>query len=261
VPSIEVNTLIRPRIPLPWEPSRDDDPTGVRALLSSLPEPDPMPEHLVKRINASLAAEQAQRATRMSTAAVTALPAGGRRRSWRLVFAIAGAAAALTLVALVGSNIFPLHQSATISGSAALAGTSNAGKTTGSALPSAANKAPSVAGAVTAPSLIRIGLSGTRYTQAAFVTQAQGLLRAPFQPMATEPSSLGPAGTSHGLTQCLSAIGAAGAQVVRADVAFYQGRPAVVILATANGVTTAYVVGRQCSLTDAALMRAATPVP
>lgn len=260
MPSIEVNTLIKPRIPLASEPSRDDDPTGVRALLSSLPEPDPMPEHLVKRINASLAAEQAQRATRMSTAAVTALPAGGRR-SWRLVFAIAGAAAALTLVALVGSNIFPLHQSATISGSAALASTSNAGKTTGSALPSAANKAPSVAGAVTAPSLIRIGLSGTRYTQAAFVTQAQGLLRAPFQPMATEPSSLGPAGTSHGLTQCLSAIGAAGAQVVRADVAFYQGRPAVVILATTHGMTTAYVVGRQCSLADAALMRTATPVP
>ena len=260
MPSIEVNTLIKPRIPLASEPSRDDDPTGVRALLSSLPEPDPMPEHLVKRINASLAAEQAQRATRMSTAAVTAMPAGGRR-SWRLVFAIAGAAAALTLVALVGSNVFPLHQSATISGSAALASTSNAGKTTGSALPSAANKAPSVAGAVTAPSLIRIGLSGTRYTQAAFVTQAQGLLRAPFQPMATEPSSLGPAGTSHGLTQCLSAIGAAGAQVVRADVAFYQGRPAVVILATTHGMTTAYVVGRQCSLPDAALMRTATPVP
>jgi hypothetical protein len=49
--------------------------------------------------------------------------------------------------------------------------------------------------------------------------------------------------------------------VVRADVAFYQGRPAVVILATTHGMTTAYVVGRQCSLADAALMRTATPVP
>jgi hypothetical protein len=255
-----VNTLIKPRIPPASEPSRDDDPTGVRALLSSLPEPDPMPEHLVKRIYASLAAEQAQRATKMSTAAVTPLPAGGPRRSWRLLFAIAGAAAAVTLVVLFGSNIFPLHQSTTVSGSAALASASNAGKPTGSALPRAADKAPSVA-ALSAPPLIRIGLSRTRYTQAAFVTQAQGLLRAPFQPMATESSSLGPAGTSHGITQCLSAIGAAGAQMVRADVAFYQGRPAVVILATANGMTTAYVVGRQCSLTDAALMRAATPVP
>ena len=39
----------------------EDDPTGVRALLSSLPEPGPMPEHLVERISASLAAEQANR--------------------------------------------------------------------------------------------------------------------------------------------------------------------------------------------------------
>jgi len=220
-----------------------------------------MPEHLVKRINASLAAEQAQRAARISTAAVTPLLAGRRRRSWRLLFAIAGAAAAVALVAVVGNNIFPVHQSTTISGSASLASTSKAGEPAGAASPSVADRAPALASAVTTPSLIRIGLSGTRYTQADFVIQAQGLRRAPFQPMSTQSSGVGPVGTNRGITECLSAIGAAGAQVVRADIAFYEGQPAVVILATANGTTMAYVVGRQCSHTNAAVLRTATPLP
>ena len=33
----------------------EDDPTGMRALLRSLPDPGPMPDHLVRRIQATLA--------------------------------------------------------------------------------------------------------------------------------------------------------------------------------------------------------------
>jgi hypothetical protein len=39
----------------------EDDPTGVRALLASLPDPGPMPVDLVRRIEARLAVEQAHR--------------------------------------------------------------------------------------------------------------------------------------------------------------------------------------------------------
>ena len=35
----------------------EHDPTGMRALLASLPEPGPMPDDLVARISAALAAE------------------------------------------------------------------------------------------------------------------------------------------------------------------------------------------------------------
>ena len=35
----------------------EHDPTGMRALLSSLPDPGPMPEDLVARITAALAHE------------------------------------------------------------------------------------------------------------------------------------------------------------------------------------------------------------
>src|SRR5665647_209290 len=51
VTDIEVSTLIAPRKPVGSSP--DDDQTGVRALLSALPEPDPMPAYLVERISAS----------------------------------------------------------------------------------------------------------------------------------------------------------------------------------------------------------------
>lgn len=41
--------------------SREDDPTGIRALLSSLPDPGPMPPDLVDRITAALITERAAR--------------------------------------------------------------------------------------------------------------------------------------------------------------------------------------------------------
>jgi len=266
-PSIEVNTLIKPHIPRGSEP-RDDDPTGVRALLSSLPEPDPMPDHLVERINASLAAEQAQRAAKMSSGSVTPLLTAAQHRRPRLLFAIAGAAAAVVLLAVIGSDMFMGNQNTATSTSAAINSTSRAGSSSGAeaggtAPPSAADKAQTptaLAGRATTPSLVQIGQSGTRYTQADFVTQARTLRQAPFQSMAAQSSSAGPAGTTPGLMECLSAIGASGAQAVRADVAFYEGRPAVIIVATTNGIPVAYAVGRECSRTDAAVLRPATPL-
>lgn len=269
-----MSTLIKPHLPIGSEPSRDEDPTGVRALLSSLPEPDPMPEHLVERINASLAAEQAQRAARMSGTSVTPLLTTARsrtrqRRPTRFVFAIAGAAAAVALVAVVGSNMFTVHQTTTASRGDAVASasrdsSSNDAEASGGAPPNAPAKAAksqtpaALAGRATTPSLVQIGLSGTRYTQADFVAQARTLRRAPLQRIVAQSSSVGPAGTAAGLLECLNAIGAAGAQVVRADVAFYEGQPAVIIVATTNGIPMAYAVGRQCSPADAAILRPAT---
>jgi hypothetical protein len=253
-----VNTLTKPRSPIGSEPSSDDDPTGVRALLSSLPEPDPMPAHLVERINASLAAEQARRTAQASDTSVTPLLARAQPRRGRLVFAIAGAAAAIALAAIIGNNMFPVHHSTAISGSAAVVSTASGPEAAGGAQSPGAAKAPALAGRGTTPSLVQIGHSGIRYTRADFVAQVQTLRTAPFEPMTGESSSIGPAGTAVGLTQCLSAIGATEAQVVRADVAFYEGHPAVIIVATTNGQSTAYAVGRQCSQTDPAELRTAT---
>jgi len=109
---------------------------------------------------------------------------------------------------------------------------------------------------------IQVRLSGTRYTRTDFVTQV-GALRAAPAPQARfrTASSLGPAGTTVWLRECMSAIGAAGAQVVRADVAFYEGRPAVIIMATTSGRPVAYVVMPRCSHADPAVLRPQTPLP
>jgi len=266
-----VNTLNKPSIPAGSEPSRDDDPTGVRALLSSLPEPEPMPEHLVERINASLAAEQARRATEASRASVTPLLSNPRRRPARFVFAIAGAAAAVALIAVYSSNLFTTSQTTSISSAAIRASTSSPRELPGAmakeaspkSAPSAANKAPAVTGSAATASLIQIRLSETRYTRAGFEAQAETLRHStldPIQPRTSESSSVASAGTATGLRECLSVIGAAGAQVVQADVAFYEGQPAVIIVATTNDKHMAYAVGRQCSYAEPAVLRPATPL-
>lgn len=256
-----MNTLIKPRIPLGSEPSRDDDPTGVRALLSSLPEPAPMPAHLVERINASLAAEQAQRTAKASHPPVVPLRSRARPGRALLVSAVAGAAAAAVLAAVVATTMFEGRRATVTSARDAVASSSSGSPAAGAAAaPAPADTASALAGGGTA-SLVQIGQSGVRYTQADFVGQVQTLRRASVQPPAGESSGLGPAGTAAGLRQCLGAIGAAAAQVVRADVGFYQGQPAVIIVATTNGQATAYAVGRGCSPTDPAELRPATPLP
>ena len=265
--------MITPRNPVASSP--DDDPTGVRALLFSLPEPEPMPAYLIERINASLAAEQAQRAATSSGTSVTPLLATSRRRPGRLLFAIAGAAAAVVVVAVVGSNLFKTIQpalsnstaAAAISSGPRVAGGGEPQRVNGTAVPGSPSTPPLVqnrkSGTRNAQQVIQISLSGTRYTQADFVMQARTLRVAlePIPALAADSLGVGAVGTALGLTDCLSAIGAGGAQMVRADLAFYEGAPAVIIVATTNGVPTAYAVGRQCSLADAAVLRPATPLP
>lgn len=275
---IEVNTLSRPHSPSASEPARDDDPTGVRALLSSLPEPDPMPDHLVERISASLTAEQAQRARTRSSASVTPLLARDRLRRARLRLMLGSAAAAIAIVAVVGTSLFTARQTGT-STTASVANPAEAGAPAAQAAPKAASKAqgqdlssPTTPGALNTRTpyvasagvpLIQISLSGTRYTPAGFIAQAEALLRSapgPTQPQLSQPSAPGPAGTASGMEECLNALGASSAQVVRADVATYQGQPALIIVATTNGASIAYAVGPQCSRADPAVLRPATPL-
>jgi len=227
-----------------------------------------MPGHLVERINASLAAEQAQRATMMSTGSVRPLSAA-RPRHARRMFALAGAAAALVVGTVVGSSVFSANHPSEVSGSTALASASSARENSAEA-PRGDVKAaaPAVGGAAVAEGLtlddsgIQVRLSGTRYTRTDFVPQATALRTAAApQSRLQTASRLGPAGTTAWLRECMSAIGAAGTQVIRADVAFYEGHPAVIIVATTSGRPVAYVVVPQCSHADPALLRPQTPLP
>jgi hypothetical protein len=268
-----VSTLIPPHNPdnpvNPVESSPDDDQTGVRAMLSALPEPGPMPAYLVERISASLAAEQAQRAHSSVGSSVTPMLAT-RRRPGRILFAIAGAAAAVVLIGVVGTTIFTTNGLTSSSDSAAsgvssgapVAGGATALRDTAPIPPSDAYKA--APRSTVTPASIQIRVSSVRYTQTAFVAQARALRDVLFdspQRMTADSSTLGPNGSVDGLVDCLSALGAAGAQAVQADLAFYEGEPAVIIVATRDGIPTAYAVGRECSRTHADVLRPATTLP
>jgi hypothetical protein len=168
-------------------------------------------------------------------------------------------------ITLIGSGVFSSQQGSTINSTASVASSARAGQESAGLPPSAAGKARDLQTAP-APALavLQIGLSHTRYTRAGFVAQVETLRLSATtlaQPEPDQGSSLGPAGTAAGLRRCLDTIGAGSAQSVTADVASYEGQPAVIIVATTNGVTTAYVVGRQCSSTDSAVLRPATPLP
>jgi len=253
-----VSTLITPHQPGGALPD-DDDPTGVRALLSGLPEPEPMPAYLVERIGASLAAEQAVRAETSSGTAVTPMLPTRRRRAGRLLFAMAGAAAAVALIGVVGNSLSSSN-STTSTDTAAGALAPSSREANGAQAPSAADKAAPEGFA--APS-VQVRTSDIRYTAADFESQAKALRDdafAPGQAMSGPSPSSGAIRAAGGLTGCLSALQVTRAQVVKADFALYDGQPAVIIVATTDGIPTAYAVGRGCSATDAELLHAATPL-
>lgn len=87
----------------------ENDPTGVRALLSSLPDPGPMPEAVVARISASLRDEQERREQQAAfghdpSPDVISLAAERHRRRPGRALSILGAAAGLAVVATVVST-------------------------------------------------------------------------------------------------------------------------------------------------------------
>jgi hypothetical protein len=225
-----------------------------------------MPGYLVERIQASLSAAQSQRAASFSGERVTPLVATSRRRPGRVLFAIAGAAA-VVLVAVVGTGLVKSNQTGVSTTSAASIASGRQGAS-GAPPPAASDKAAPEAAAV--PPLIEIRASGTRYTKTDFATQARALSAEVFganksagtPATSSDAGSLGikQADTQAALAECLSGLGVVGARIVHADLAFYEGAPAMVIVATTSNVPMAYAVGRDCSRANPDLLRPAMPL-
>ena len=241
--------MILPRHP---SGSQDDDPTGVRALLSALPEPEPMPNDLVQRITATLAAEHAAREATSAAPASTVTPfLPSRRRTVsgrRVLAALVGAAAVLAVATMIGTDT--------------LRSRSSTASSAGSAAAQLAATSGSEATPPTSPTIV-IQRSATRYSEAEWLTQAARLSSSRTRgtaPLAEAPS-LGPVGTRAGLSDCLAALGESGFTAVTADLASYEGRPAAVIVAWHPSGRTAYAVQRTCSRADAGVLHGATRLP
>ncbi|GAA2740207.1 hypothetical protein GCM10009868_01520 [Terrabacter aerolatus] len=277
-----------PVLPLPQDPGRfvdgalgheieDDGPephldpsieAEVRALLAHAPAPGPMPDAVSERIERALldaARLRVDPGPLLASGADTGTdghPGGGavltlpsRAERPRPIYLVAAVAAAAAVVA-VGASA--LHLTKRPNGAAVVGDrySSAAGASTPASPP------PTSEG-------LHIQLSTTAYARGSFAAQARTLLDHPGQPirgLAAESPGIGPIATPIGLEACLEEIGAVDGtrpapDHVSADVATFEGRPAVVVVVTRAGASTAWAVERSCTTSAPGLLQGATPVP
>lgn len=221
-------------------PANDaDEQKRIRALLANFSDRDPMPASVSDQIRFSLAQEQRRRtaAGDAPRAAhpekVTDLSVRRNRRHPVRTLAVA-ASAAVVLLGGGAVGYAGLHQ----------------------------QDAPSVAAPpVQASNLadrVSVGNTGQDYTSSGLGTQATALLNSPLR-RSVDPQvaqQYGAIATSSGIVGCLGSLGsalAANPDRITVDLARYNGAPAVVVVLTKAGKSTAWVVGTDCSSSSAPL--------
>ena len=251
--------------PVPPGGSDDLDPTGIRALLSALPDPGPMPSELVDRIHASIAAEQAARESS------SVVPLRTRRWGWQHVGAIAAAAAVIGLAVpalLTGTGPGDVVASLTGRNSAADTASGSAAslqERSEAGAPAANQPTPSAPVDQRARSSVgpvALGASGTAYTTPGLATQARTRFATALDSAASAPKALraGAADTEAGLRACLTAVGVQAWMPVQGDLATLDGAPAVIALVSDDTGQTVYAVSPDCDATHPAVLAGPVPV-
>ena len=238
---------------------QDQDPTGMSHLLAGLKETGPMPDDLNDRIRASLADEQAARATEAQDAHEEAedrseaeaerstfwagMDTDERRPRRRTSTAgrwVLGVAAAAVLVMGIGGVFAIRGDDGAPSDSTASTASENSAE--GSDEPGAGS-APSETPA------FAVTESGTTYTRADLADQAGALYADPDEGGQLEdPSVLGSMSTAAGAKDCLSRLGSPELQPVVIDVAHFGDTPGVLIIAEPlpKGTPRAWAVTTGC---------------
>lgn len=249
------------------------DPTGMRALLRGLPDPGPMPDDLVHRIQASLgeladdhASAQGGSAPAESQDVSRGTPAA-HRPSWLVRNAPRVAVAAIVLVGggalasgplgLLGSGDDAMTASSdTAGGASAESGADTPGVAPRSGDDPGALDTRTTRGAVT------VHMSGRSYTAAGLAHQVADLSpSAPTVPLTAESPAIGPIGTEIGVRSCLQALGLPHDTAADVDLGQVDGTPAAVLVVTADGERTAYAVRRECTLGNPAVLAGPVPLP
>jgi hypothetical protein len=265
---LEVLVVSTPPVPPSGKGVPEHDPTGIRALLSALPDPGPMPADLVARINASIAAEQSARED------PTVVPLRPRRWGWQQVGVAAAAAAVLGIglpALLTGTGPGDLMasfggggSSADSAGGAAASVESRADSGSSSGQGVAPRTQPATGGDErVSGSLgqVALGASGTAYTTAALATEAATRLTTAQDSVAAPKAPRGAAETDTGLRACLTAVGVEAWMPVRGDVATLDGAPAVIALVSSDTGLTVYAVSPECDATHRAVLAGPLRVP
>ena len=246
----------------------DHDPTGVRDLLGSLPDPGPMPGDLVARITASLEAESRARRPDCGLdpapvphadghgpiAVVVPLHQATRRPSGRRMFGLVASAAAAVTVFGIAMTSFIQSSGGDLSTAVANLGSGTNGS--GSSAASSARAASTSStpdqgtgqqteqqtgqstdpgtGAAEADVQIRLAAGPLTIGEAGLAAYGRELLQqrwTPTTPHTVEQPTVGPIGTPTGVRDCLHAVGGSATGRVAAEITSYAGRPAVLIAA------------------------------
>lgn len=239
----------------------EHDPTGMRALLAGLPDPGPMPDELVSRITAALAAE--------ADAGAEVVPL--RRRSSPLRHL--GVAAAVVAAVGLGTYGIAAMQGGGTASLDAVAGRGDSGSdTSGESMAGAgddsaeAQSGPGTALPVApAPGSgdVVVVMSGTEYTDESLVATARSVAEADLAPLAdlaAEAPTIGPIGTPVGARSCADALGIPASAGLLVDLADVDGRPAAVVVAVETSGRTAYVVERSCTTGTTGPIRGPVPL-
>lgn len=266
-------------------PASDDD-DGVRQLLATLPDPGPMPPDLVRRITASLAAEQERGAAGDPTVVpmVRRRPPSDERPhtagpSRALLLGLGGVAAAVVVGGVVVVNALTPAGAPSVPGTSAqltVAKPAPAGADPGRpAQPSPAapdgptfglsGENPAAGGAPAPDSALdaHIVVSSRQYTTAELAGQAASLWRMPGQPLhplAAETPAIGPIGTTGGVAECLAALGVDSSQTV-VDLAFFNGAPAAIVVTQQGAGREARAVTRQCGPASKSVLAGPVTLP
>jgi hypothetical protein len=259
----------------------EHDPTGMRALLGSLPEPGPMPEDLVARISAALAVE-AQRGTSIdqlwtldqhagaSGAVVGAGPGGGsaasdagapvvplRRRLGLRHLAVA--AAVLGVLGLGGFLVKSLPGDVAAFGTTAGSADSAAGAEDATA---PGGKLALVAPAAGSGEVVVVMSGADHAADRLDVTAGQlddGTLD-PIADLTAESPSLGPIATPIGARACATALGIPADAGILVDVSEVDGASAAVLVVHSAAGRTAWAVDRSCTTGNTGLIRGPVPL-
>lgn len=233
-----------------------DDPTGMRSLLSSLPDPAPMPDGVAARIEASLADAAAE---------FRREPAPGEPGTppWASTWSRAGRASSQTIGALAagflviaGAGVFGLQslRSGDSSPPPMVVTPPATHRSPSQTLSTGSSPSSPGAGPRSAPPAPQFTASRTAYTRGNLAEHATALWidAAASHPsfalpsLAAEQPGIGPLATPLGLSDCIAALGIDAPDRIVADFARYEQRPAAVLV-TASGTTLqVHVVERTC---------------
>lgn len=256
----------------------EHDPTGMRALLGSLPDPEPMPADLVTRIEAALAQEQRARARGAETADDAVSTGVGlapvvplrRRTGFRVLASAAGVVGVLGLGGLILEATTPGGVTAALSTNGSDE-SSDAGGAAEGAVTQRGSGDPTVL-AVSPELRVTVLDGGVAFAASDLADVAaelpsgvelgpavsdSGGAAAESGPMApTEPVT-----SADGARDCATGLGVPATDEVVVGLGVLDGQPAAVLVATSrSGARTAWAVQRSCTLDAPGAIAGPVPV-